>query len=86
MRRGCGEERSEEELGAWRACTLGLLVAREWLFRRAGDSGCELVTLDAESFPDCPPGSLPRPSGTVGRAYYDRKIAEGMTGKAALRS
>jgi transposase len=27
-----------------------------------------------------------RNPGTVGRAYYDRKIAEGMTGKAALRS
>jgi transposase len=27
-----------------------------------------------------------RNHGTVGRAYYDRKIAEGMTGKAALRS
>jgi hypothetical protein len=67
LRRRCGEERSDEELGAWRAWALGLLVAREWLFRRAGDSGCEPVTLDAESFPDCPPGSLPRPFGT-GRA------------------
>jgi transposase len=27
-----------------------------------------------------------RNHGTAGRAYYDRKIAEGMTGKAALRS
>jgi transposase len=27
-----------------------------------------------------------RNRGTAGRAYYDRKIAEGMTGKAALRS
>jgi transposase len=27
-----------------------------------------------------------RNHGTTGRAYYDRKIAEGMTGKAALRS
>src|SRR5947207_11402299 len=58
LRRRCGEERSDEELGAWRAWALGLALAREWLFRRAGDSGCEPVTLDAESFPVCPPGSL----------------------------
>src|SRR5438552_956674 len=67
FRRRCGEERSDEELGAWRAWVLGLLSAREWLFRRAGDSGCEPATLETEPFPDCPPGSLPGSFG-IGRA------------------
>ena len=40
------------------AVVLELAAAREWLLRRAGVSGCEPVALDAESFPDCPPGSL----------------------------
>jgi hypothetical protein len=35
---------------------VGLVVAREWLLRRAGVAGCEPVALDAESFPVCPPG------------------------------
>jgi hypothetical protein len=48
---------SDEELAAWLAWALGLVLAREWLVRRAGGSGCEPVTLDAESFPVCPPGS-----------------------------
>jgi hypothetical protein len=38
---------------------LGLVVAREWLVRRAGVLGCEPAGLDAVSFPDCPPRSLP---------------------------
>ena len=37
---------------------LGFGLAREWPLRRAGASGCEPATLDTESFPDCPPGSL----------------------------
>src|SRR4249920_3554806 len=37
---------------------VGLAATREWLFRRAGGSGCEPAALDAESFPGCPPGSL----------------------------
>jgi hypothetical protein len=37
---------------------VGLVMAREWLLRRAGVAGCEPVTLDAESFPVCPPGSF----------------------------
>src|SRR5206468_8645217 len=33
---------------------LGLAVAREWLFRRAGVSGCEPAALETASFPECP--------------------------------
>jgi hypothetical protein len=58
LRRRGREERSDEEFGGWLAWALGLALAREWLLRRAGGSGCEPVTLDAESFPVCPPGSL----------------------------
>jgi len=36
---------------------LGLVLAREWLVRRAGVLGCEPAALDAASFPECPPGS-----------------------------
>src|SRR5205823_7430396 len=45
--------------GRWSlVAVLELAVAREWLVRRAGVSGCEPAALDAESFPECPPGSL----------------------------
>ncbi len=41
------------------AAVLKLVLAREWLFRRAGLSGCESATPETASFPGCPPRSLP---------------------------
>ena len=38
---------------------LELALAREWLVRRAGVPGWEPAALESESFPGCPPGSLP---------------------------
>jgi hypothetical protein len=43
------------------AAVLELVLAREWLLRRAGLSGCEPATLETASVPGCPPGSLPLP-------------------------
>src|SRR5690242_7746407 len=45
--------------GRWLVvAVLELAVAREWLVRRAGPSGCEPAALETASFPECPPGSL----------------------------
>ena len=41
-----------------RVAVLSLVLAREWLVRRAGVAGCEPAALETESFPVCPPGPL----------------------------